>query len=268
MLEHSHESGFLALKLTKLLGTFDISSDTTGKAGKADKHHRAKRKVPLGLVLRRRPRRKMQTAPKQQQQQLPKVPGATKEKSAPSRVLKTAALGPQSLEALLGIASESDKSASTSSSSASSKSSSSSKSATAEGGLLSDQDYEEYHGIGDSEVDRTEAAADQAQVQEAAARANTTLFGKLGLDSVGWAVTGCSLCAICNRRILKGSCRFSFYHHIRRPSRWMHSTCFKSYYDQSSTLIQDQARIKLSQLAQESPVEFQDIVHECRAFVM
>ena len=265
MLEHNHESGFLALKLTKLLGTFDISSDTTGKA---DKHHRAKRKFPLGLVLCRRPRRKMQTAPKQQQQQLPKVPGATKEKSAPSRVLKTAALGPQSLEALLGIASESDKSASTSSSSASSKSSSSSQSATAEGGLLSDQDYEEYHGIGDSEVDRTEAAADQAQVQEAAARANTTLFGKLGLDSVGWAVTGRSLCAICNRRILKGSCRFSFYHHIRRPSRWMHSTCFKSYYDQSSTLIQDQARINLSQLAQESLVEFQDIVHECRAFVM
>jgi hypothetical protein len=261
-LEHTHESGFLS---GKLLGTFHISSDADDKA---NKRHRAKRKFPLGLVLYRRPRRKKQTEPKQQQQQRPEGSSDSRERSAKSKIVKTVALGPQSLDTLLGLDLEADESVSASSSYSSiSRQSSTSSESASRAGLLSDQEHEEYYGTQGAVADQTEAAADQAEVQEAAARASFTLFGKLGLDSIGWAVTGRSLCAICNRPILKGSCRFSFYHHIHRPSRWMHSACFKSYYNQSSTLIQDQVRTKLKQLAQESPVDFHNVIQECRAFV-
>lgn len=63
-----------------------------------------------------------------------------------------------------------------------------------------------------------------------AAAATSSFFAKkVGFQEGSTAASGHSVCYHCNKKIAKGSVRFSYYHDVKRPSRWLHGSCIVDF---------------------------------------
>ena len=120
----------------------------------------------------------------------------------------------------------------------------------------------------ESEVENKAAIAEASlSIQEELVRGKT-FFGAEGISGAELARTGRSICGICHIPIMQSAVRFSYYYHPKRPSRWMHGTCFPQYLATLTALQQERVMSQLQGLQHQSSSSSEGALNEAIAHLL